>query len=177
MKAVFRSCLFIALASIGGGAQAQGGIRAIIWNVEPVATGINADFLHYGLGYDGDLNDRLSMGVQVRFSPGASSWVVNYQSSYHFSDNESTSFYMGPNVGFRSVGGSVGATLIPVGMRMGVRGGLEGFYADLYVGGLYNIGGGGRTELADVGIADLRTTSFCVGLDLGFGWAGNMGKW
>lgn len=177
MKATLRIWLALPFVLLWIAAQGQGGIRFIFLNNEPVSTGFNADFQHYGLGYDGDLNDRLSMGVQMRYSPGASSWVLNYQSSYHFSDNESSSFYMGPNIGIRSVGGSDKATLVPLGMRMGVRGGLQGFFADLYVGGLYNFGGGGRSETEQVGIADLRTTSFCAGLDLGFGWAGKKRKW
>lgn len=173
-----RLALFTALAlMVTGVAHAQGGIRAIFFNNEPVSTGFNADFLHYGLGYDGDLNDRLAMGVQMRYSPGASSWVVNYHSHYHFSDNESTSFYMGPNIGIRSIGGSESAILVPVGMRMGVRGGLEGFYADLYLGGHYNVGGGGPAVLEDVGATDLRTLSFCAGVDLGIGWGKKKSVW
>lgn len=58
-------------------------------------------------------------------------------------------------------------TLIPIGMRMGVRGGLEGFYADLYIGGHYNVGGGVRTVLDDAGATDLRTLSSCGGIDIG----------
>jgi len=157
-------------------AQAQGGIRAILLNYEPVATGFGDEVVHYGLGYDADLNDRLSMRVQWRTAPALSSWVLNYHSNYHFSDNESSSFYMGSTIGVRMVGGADGATLVPVGMRMGVRGGLEGFYADLYIGGHYNVGGGGRVMLENRGAADLRTLSFCGGLDIGFGW-GRKKKW
>lgn len=162
--------LFVILFGLMHGASAQGGIRALFLNNEPVATGFSEDFLHYGLGYDQDINDRLSLCVQVRTSPGSSSWVVNYHSNYHFSDNESSSFYLGPNIGVRAIGGTNSTTLIPVGMRMGVRGGLEGFYADLYLGGLYNIGAGSSIELESVGNRDLRSMSFCAGLDLGFGW-------
>jgi len=150
-------------------AHAQGGLRTIA-NMEPVARDFTGDFIHYGIGYDGDINDRLSVCVQVRTSPASSSWVVNYHSHYHFSDNERSSFYLGPNIGVRAIGGNESATLIPVGMRMGVRGGLESFYADLYVGGLYNIGGGSSIEMAGLGTQELRSMSFCVGLDFGFGW-------
>ncbi|MEX1133087.1 MAG: hypothetical protein WEC15_07690 [Flavobacteriales bacterium] len=171
-----RIAAFTALALLcAGTSHAQGGIRAIFFNVEPVSTGINTDFVHYGLGYDHDLNDRLAMGVQMRYSAGATSWVMTYHSHYHFSDNESSSFYMGPNIGFRSVDGS--ATLIPIGMRMGVRGGLEGFYADLYVGGHYNVGGGGRAVVEEVGATDLRTLSFCGGIDIGIGWGKKKNAW
>ncbi len=172
-----RVVVFVLLALLmDSAAHAQGGIRAIFFNNEPVATGFSEDFLHYGLGYDTDLNDRLSILMQVRTSPGSSSWVVDYHSKYHFSDNDYSSFYLGPNIGVRAIGGSESATLVPVGMRMGVRGGLEGFYADLYVGGLYNIGGGGSIELESVGNRDLRNLSFCAGLDLGVGW-GKKKKW
>lgn len=168
---VLRSLFLLPLLALSLGAHAQGGIRALLVNYEPVVTGFGAEVVHYGLGYDADLNDRLSMRVQWRTTPGLSSWVVNYHSNYHFSDNTSSSFYLGPHIGVRVVGGPDGATLVPVGMRMGVRGGLEGFYADLHIGGHYNVGGGGRVRLENVGTADLRTLSFCGGLDIGFGWA------
>jgi hypothetical protein len=162
------------LVSVGV-ARAQGGIRAIIFNTEPVTTGVNSDFVHYGLGYDADLNDRLAMGVQMRYSIGASSWVFTYHSHFHFSDNEFSSFYMGPNIGFRTVDGF--GTLVPIGMRMGVRGGLEGFYADLYVGGHYNVGGGSSTVLENTGVTDLRTLGFSGGLDIGIGWGKKKSAW
>lgn len=65
-------------------------------NADPVSTGINSDFVQYGLGYDHDLNDRLAMGLQMRYSIGAASWVVTYHSHFHFSDNGSSSFHIVP---------------------------------------------------------------------------------
>jgi hypothetical protein len=159
----------------GGNANAQAGIRGIFWNIEPITARLGEDAFNYGIGYDHDMNDRLSLGLSLRVIPSIQGWVVNYRSAYHFSDNESGSFYMGPTIGLRSLG--TYGTQLPVGMRMGVRGGLERFYADLYIGGLYIIGGSspiGGSE--SVGAVDLRTGTVWVGLDLGWGWTGKM-KW
>ena len=53
--------------------------------------------------------------------------VVNYRSAYHFSDNDRGSFYFGPSVGVRKFSEDGAPLLIPVGLRMGVRGGLARF--------------------------------------------------
>ena len=155
--------------------QAQGGIRGIFWNAEPVVVGFQEDAFSYGLGYDHDLNDRLSLGVSMRFLPSVEGWVLTYRSAYHFADNESSSFYLGPTLGVRSLLDN--GTQIPFGIRIGVRGGLEKFYADLYVGAHYNVGASGRSSSDPRGVRDLRQGSFCVGLDLGWGWAGKKDTW
>jgi hypothetical protein len=152
-------------------AHAQGGIRAIPWNYEPFLGKSVATGLHYGIGYDQDLNERLSLNVSFRWT--ANGWVANYRSAFHFSDNTESSLYMGPSIGVRSVGERDGAICVPVGLRSGLRGGLERFYADLYVGMHANLGGGGRSLLYDGRVApDLLRASLCIGLDLGWGWAG-----
>lgn len=154
-------------------ASAQGGIRLILWNYEPVLDD-PAGESHFGVGYDADLNDRVSCGIGYRTTLGQTGgWAINYRSAYHFSDNTDASFYFGPTVGVRKVDDRERTTLFPVGFRMGVRGGLERFYADLYVGGHYNLGAGDpvlyeRTLYPQ----DILRTSFCAGLDLGWGWEG-----
>ncbi len=153
------------------GAQAQGGIRVIPWSYEPLVEGGSIE-AHFGLGYDQDLNERLSLLLTARLTVDAG-WVVNYRSAFHFSDNGSSSFYMGPTIGVRSVGDTDRATIFPAGLRFGLRGGLERFYADLYAGVHVNLGANRTVMLAyDNWPQDLRTTSFCFGLDLGWGWAG-----
>lgn len=154
-------------------ASGQGGIRLIIWNYEPVLVSSDAfvDGQHLGVGYDQDLNHRLSFGIQFRMNTGVSrGWVANYQSAFHFNDNSSGSFYFGPNIGVRSIPGPDAKVLVPIGARIGVRGGLERFYADLHAGVQYNIGGGQPLYIDRGGVVDLRTGSFCFGLDLGWGW-------
>jgi len=160
---------------IASAAQAQGGIRGIFWNVEPITAGLQNDAFSYGLGYDQDLSDRTSLGFSMRFFSGLQGWALTYRSAYHFSDNESSSFYMGPTFGVRSLGNF--GMQVPIGMRVGVRGGLERFYADLYAGAHFVAGKSGRVVSDAGGIADLRQGSFCVGLDLGWGWAAKKKSW
>jgi hypothetical protein len=167
--------MIILLLLWGSTAYAQGGIRGIFWNVEPISVGLEEDAFSYGLGYDRDLNDRLSMGLSLRFLTGAQGLVLTYRSAYHFSDNESSSFYMGPTLSVRSLVDN--GMQVPVGIRIGVRGGLERFYADLYVGAHYVVGASGRSLSDTGGAPDLRQGSYCVGLDLGWGWAGKKEKW
>jgi hypothetical protein len=150
-------------------AYGQGGIRLIIWNLEPVEVdGLDS---HYGLGYDHDLNKQLSMGINLRYSLNTESVILDYRSAFHFSDNDRASFYMGPTVGMRFFRESGYGVQVPLGFRMGVRGGLENFYADLYLGAHYNLGASGAV-FSDDGFnsLDLRKGSFGGGLDLGFGW-------
>jgi hypothetical protein len=150
-------------------AYGQGGVRLIIWNVESVE--VDGFESHYGLGYDHDLNKQLSLGVNLRYALNTESLILNYRSAFHFSDNDRASFYLGPTVGMRFFRESGYGVQVPLGFRMGVRGGLEYFYADLYVGAQYSLGASGAV-LSDDGFnsLDLRKGSFGGGLDLGFGW-------
>lgn len=150
--------------------HAQSGIRAIPWNIEPVFDEKGGEMTHYGLGYDRDLNDRLSLGVDFRIL-AVGTWTAEYRCQYHFADNTSSSFYMGSTLGVRSIGDHYSKVLLPIGIRMGVRGGLEGFYADLYVGGKYQLGANGSAVRVDgITYPGFHTTTFVAGLDIGFGW-------
>lgn len=172
MTSFLRTVFGAVAALLLHGAQAQGGIRAILWNYEPLFEEPAGAEAQFGLGHDRDLNERMSLNVSFMLvSEGG--WMASYRSAYHFSDNDASSFYIGPTVGVRNVDVHGGMLVFPMGMRMGVRGGLERFYADLYAGAHINVGAGKRplTETG-MGYYDLRTGSFCVGLDLGWGWAG-----
>lgn len=141
------------------------------WNYEPLFEGPSGWAAQYGIGYDRDLNEGLSLNVGfLLVSEGG--WMATYRSAFHVSDNDASSFYLGPTVALRNVAEHGGEMVFPVGMRFGVRGGLERFYGDLYAGVHVNLGAGAR-RLSDAGTAypDLRTGSFCLGLDLGWGWA------
>lgn len=140
----------------------------IVYNFEPVLEGGRVE-QHFGIGYDQDLNERLSIGATFRMSETAN-WVVNYRSAYHFSDASSTSMYFGPTVGLRQVTNELADTkmLVPLGFRWGVRGGLRRFYADLYVGGQYNVGS--SQPMDDRARTSVRPLTFCAGLDFGWGW-------
>lgn len=151
---------------------AQGGVRIALYNYEKLPHGISQAF---GIGYDHDLNERLSYLITARLVFGglADGFSVDYRSAYHFNDNSSTSFYMGPTLGVRRSTYEEGATMLPVGLRMGVRGGLERWYGDLFAGFQFMpILSGYYYEEGDYTVK--RTTSLpatiYVGVDVGFGW-------
>ena len=158
------------LASLS--AAAQGGIRLIIWNYEQVVqAGTDAGLdSHFGIGYDHDLEKRLSYSIQFRYGLNSESFVLTYHSAFHFNDNYRGSFYLGPIIGVRRIGVLDDAVVVPVGMRIGVRGGLERFYADLHAGGQYNIGGSKEVAGDPYYANDLLRGTFCFGLDLAWGW-------
>lgn len=150
-------------------AQASG-IRGILYSFETLPNNRSAHTQSVGLGYDHDLEQRLSFNVNFRTDLEGQVWTAEYRSAYHFSDNSSTSFYVGPSIAYRNISGT-GSGVVPVGLRMGIRGGLDGFFADLYAGFAHNMGG------KDLGKLNDRTnkrspigTTFVFGLDLGLGW-------
>jgi len=153
------------------GSFAQGGVRLVLWNYEPIfdAQGYG-NFQHIGVGYDHDLNDRLSFSIQGRTSFDGNTWAVNYHSAYHMADNSSGSAYFGPMVGVRHFTGEAPLNVFPVGIRLGVRGGLERFYADLHGGVQYNIGASSASVLEGSSKSGLAVAAYCIGLDLGWGW-------
>ena len=147
---------------------AQGGVRAIFWDY--MSLGPNNWASGLGLGYDQDLNDRLSLGIQGRILlSNEAKWSVSYRSAYHLADNDEASFYIGPQVAVMSYETRNGnSTLVPIGMRCGVRGGLERFYADIFAAVNYTIGASG-VELTSRDPA-LSASLIEIGLHMGWGW-------
>jgi hypothetical protein len=168
MQIGFRTVLSFLLCVAASTLVAQGGVRAIVYDFENLTEG-NSISQQYGIGYDHDLNERLSTALAARMGPN--SYMFNYRSAYHFSDNDRGSFYMGPSVGVRKFRDD-GPLLVPVGMQVGVRGGLERFYADLYAGFRYNIGNGQATSEPGVPEISVVPVGYYFGLGLGWGWAG-----
>ena len=149
-------------------ASAQGGLRLILWDYEMPTEGRGAS-QYMGFGYDHDLNERSSLGLDVRLSLGEPGWGVQYRSAFHVADNDASSFYLGPTIGIRSVGEDP-IIMVPLGARMGVRGGLENFYADLFLGFITNLGAP-DTRPSDYSSAPkLSGLNLLIGLNLGFGW-------
>jgi len=168
MRGTIRALMTAALLLVSGATAAQSGIRFILLTVEPITVGLGNDAFGYGLGYDHDLNDRLSWGLSMRLVPSIEAWMLTYRSAYHFVDTGSRSFYLGPTLGVRSLLDK--GMQVPMGMRMGVRGSLENLYADFHVGVQYIAGASGRVSPDFRGEVGLRQNSICVGLDIGLGW-------
>ncbi|HRH37099.1 MAG TPA: hypothetical protein PK760_02065 [Flavobacteriales bacterium] len=181
MALLQRSLLILFLGACGLSTNAQSGLRFMLMDLEPVVSR-SGDFVHYGVGFDHDLSKRLSLGVDLRMSTEDRGYVINYRSAYHFADNDGASFYMGPTIGLRRLGDSENTVIVPISFRMGVRGGLEDFYADLYLSVVNNIGGGDGLVYpsssnypysSQVDRYTVMPTSFNLGLSLGWGWAGS----
>lgn len=165
-----RSLISLLALSLATALHAQSGIRVITGTLEPVYTEWAAGFVHYGLGFDHDLNERLSYGVDLTIML-VGNWTAEYRCQYHFADNTRSSFYMGSSLGVRHIGDHYTKVLVPMGVRMGVRGGLPGLYGDLYLGGKFQAGADGSAVRVggDMYPGTLATT-ILLGLDIGFGW-------
>jgi hypothetical protein len=54
---------------------------------------------------------------------------------------------------------------------MGIRGGLERFFADVYAGFQYNAGAGKPVSDADGADVSANAATYVIGFDVGWGWA------
>ncbi len=145
-----------------------------------------------GLGYQRDFQRRIGMGVDVNYAmhqgDAFQAFEVIYSAKYFTSDNDATAFYLGSFLGFQKLSGDgrtytgtvngssqyedvrISRTQIPVGLRMGVRGGLQGYFAELFFQAGYNLGNG---ELYSSKEGAVSSKPLFMGLGfsfLGFGW-------
>lgn len=129
----------------------------------------------YGFGVQHDLSDRLGFGVDVNYvSTGYSStdaWEFMYHAKYFASDNDATAFYIGSFIGVQNASGDYPFVTLPIGLRTGVRGGLEGYYAELFLQAGYSIGSGELVRYPEGGVLESKPLFFGIGVSfLGFGW-------
>jgi hypothetical protein len=201
--------LLLPLLLAGTLVSAQSGIRFSFLNFESITKRWNSTAL---IGYDRDLNDRLSIGIDLvksfRFEPEgntrtyeiggmevnynlATSYIgFQYRCSYFYSG----SGYVATTVGFRSVdmalkgytanytpGGfyetvpfreSDATMLFPLGLRLGFRSDMDGYFGDIHVG----IGTllGNKDLLKNSKLLDKRdgiaTLWLQAGYTMGIGW-------
>lgn len=169
---------------------------------ENIGMSLEASFLVRGLFSAGDQDNEgeplAYSGWEANWYDTRRTWSVLYRTSYFFSGSSAGSAYMGSFIGVRTIkrevvissqyemngwsGSSDGpfaprytgdAMVFPVGVRLGLRGPLDGGYYDLYGGMGYQIGGGEhlfpRQELAD-GPFTTKTLTWHIGLAYGVGW-------
>lgn len=124
--------------------------------------------------------------------------TMNYHTEYALGDDGSTHGYIGTYIGLRHVSqkwdlqytydpsgnpvlGSypsaveVSQWMVPIGLRMGLRGATDGGFMDLYAAVGYQIGGGEQVvtgSLYQPGLEFMETSSLAVtiGLAYGIGW-------
>ena len=166
-----RTWFAVALLIVASTTVAQTGVRVLLQDFEiPSKKGYTA-IASFGVGVDHDLTERTSMALDWKIGTDeVASWTLLYRSAYHFAHNEGPSFYMGPLFGVRSSTVPEASVDVPLGMRVGVRGGLEGFYADLYASYITFLGSTGKGKLTDEGYLGPSQSALVVGLSLGVGW-------
>jgi hypothetical protein len=148
-------------------------------------------------GYGGTAYDVSVPGYDAAYFVGTRILSIQYHTAFAFGDNETTHFYLGSFIGYRRVkqtasltytydpfssGGGLppiasyaqgSGAVFPIGLRAGVRGGLDGGYCDLYLQFGRVLGGGesvfSQTYLSGDGF-DLASTAFTVGFAYGIGW-------
>lgn len=165
----FRYPALVLALTICAVAVAQTGVRVVLYDFEfAMAEGQGRSLA--GLGVDHDFSERNSMGFDLRYDLANSGYCAQLRSAYHFSDNRDASVYMGPVVGYQRIGDVDKVTVVPLGMRLGLRGGLERFYADLYVGVVANMSSADVVTTRGEDGYQFSSTVFVAGLNIGFGW-------
>jgi hypothetical protein len=176
-----------------GQAQAQAtGVKFTMDYLHPVLTE-GRQQATIGIGVDHDMSDRIGFGLDVRYggtsgySTEAGLLEVLYSAKYFTSSNDDrTAFYLGSFIGYQRIKGTFVRSIpgtgpnyfsttntseeytntqIPIGLRLGVRGGLQGFFGEVYAHIGYAIGSGAV-------LPELNTTPLfmSVGVGLGGGW-------
>lgn len=148
--------------------------------IQRVVDGASAlDGGSFGFGLHKDFDHRVGAALEARYlysGDDVLGWEGLYSARYFMSDNSSTAGYIGSYIGYRSVGlnanaTGVRATMVPIGLCAGVRGGLAGYFASLYGYVGYGIGGG--TALRESSIDPLVTSRLHLAIGVvfaGFGW-------
>lgn len=133
----------------------------------------------YGLSFQHDFKRRIGMGITGLISGDSDLGIeVLYDSKFFVADNQDgTSGYIGSFIGYQSLRYSAGPVeltrgQVPIGLQVGVRGGLPGYFAEVKVKVGYNLGNG---ELDVEGTSSEVSTAplyWGVGISyLGIGWS------
>ena len=134
-----------------------------------------------GLGFQRDFQKRIGMGLDVNFAQRDGSRIQTieaiYSAKFFTSDNDATALYIGSFLGVQSYSGGSGTSAgdvshlqFPIGLRAGLRGGLEGYFGELFTHVGYAIGNG---ELVSTSSGKVNSAPLYFGLGfsfLGFGW-------
>ncbi|MFT3884742.1 MAG: hypothetical protein QM724_04735 [Flavobacteriales bacterium] len=173
---------------LGARTMAQSGIRFQLYNMQWTFADVDQRSNVFALGYDHDMTPHLAFGVDAGYatletrtgnngfggSSSARQYVLNYRSYYLTGrDNESTSFYVGSYLGVRRIvfdGPSRSITAVPLGFRLGIRGGLPGFFMDLYGEAGMQLGGALPKGAYENTGGSLSGPQFRIGADFGIGW-------
>lgn len=195
-KALVTVVLFTAGHLVYGQAS---GLNFTIGFADPIQ--VTGDTYHeprsvIGLAYQQDLDHRF--GVALDFFYGTHgydpvlerSYDLIYSAKYFTSDNDdATSFYLGTFFGLQSIKATVeeeipnssgytsyrtsdhGKLQFPLGIRVGVRGGLDGYFGELFAQAGYAVGNGTIYHSSDGVTVATTPLYFTLGFSfLGVGW-------
>lgn len=177
MSSAIRCCWSILVVlGVSLPTMARSGVRTHLYNAFLVANEPRQLGLILVLGYDHDLSHSLAYGIDadcliVTFRDDderdGGALQLDYRTYYLTGDPDACSVYFGSRLGLRRIAFQDEVTWsCPIGVRSGVRGGLERFFADLFVG--LGAQAGGTTPSG----ATLSGPELHAGSDIGFGWAG-----
>lgn len=140
----------------------------------------------FGLAFQRDFQKRLGMGVDVNYAGrdagDVSAFELIYSAKFFTADNDGTACYVGSFIGVQRISGSGVSTgaasssadfsrvQVPIGLRAGVRGGLQGYFGEIFTHVGYAIGNG---ELLSTPSGKLNSEPLYFGVGfsfLGFGW-------
>lgn len=132
------------------------------------------------LGYHHDLSTRFGLALNLGIAGddlGASSVESIYSAKYFFSDNDETAAYLGSFIGVQSIKATeryptvnASKVQVPIGLQLGLRGGLDGFFGELFLQAGYNLGSGTMYSNSE-GPVKTAPIYFSLGVGLlGFGW-------
>lgn len=160
-------CLVLCAHSV---AQARVGLRAIFWNMENYLED-NDQFawqINYGLGMDWDASQYTSLCLRLETALGDQQPMtcVSLRSAYHFSEVEYSSAYVATSIGYRRIQvlDDLAKSTVPVGLRVGYRVGLEGYYMDIFLGFNVQTGSGSFNGSEEARGYELNPTSIVGGL-------------
>ena len=135
----------------------------------------------FGLGFQRDFQKRLGMGLDLNYAARDASNVraieMIYSAKYFAADNDGTACYIGSFIGVQSFSGTgssssgdIAHLQFPIGLRAGVRGGLEGYFGEVFTHVGYAIGNG-TLQTNSAGNLSSEPLYFGLGFSfLGFGW-------
>ncbi|MBS1941478.1 MAG: hypothetical protein JST38_11460 [Bacteroidetes bacterium] len=193
MRGISRLGLFTLLVIVGGAAHGQAsGFNFTIGYGPGMVKGLsNSRQLASGLGlaYQQDFEPRFGMALDLNYRMDnvdvhAVDGIIS--AKYFTSDNDATAFYIGSFFGIQSLKATsreyaspgIGSAVMkdhtklqfPIGLRAGVRGGLDGYFAELFAQAGYMIGNG-QLYTSEGEQVSTSPVFLSIGFSfLGFGW-------
>lgn len=168
MSTTMRALLTMLLAVLLHRGQCQTGVRAILVD-EGGYVNAKLDGILMGIGVDRDMNDRLSLGIQMLASTGIryNQQSFRYYAAYHLASNEGTSVHFGSMLTWSRMEHRGYHSAFTLGPRLGIRGSLVGWYADFSISAGPVLGARGAAD--EMGVPLFMKTYYQFGLAIGWG--------